>query len=293
MTNKNLEQKSGRMPINGTIQFKIKNNFPDENIGVKLNASGEMELIKPEGSNAEIHDVIITNVSPNNNKAYSERLPEGGCNFWESGFLSKYDRVYVIDTSCDPKQKVDEEILAVSCFLAFKLTISGDEIVPSIIFKNPQLFEFRNPKNPAQNVEKIGWYMLIDKICKEGVSYSEKIAIITDKDYGNLKKYNDRELPIIDDFFLPKQFSIHYAREKNSLGLLNQIIKTCDHESKSLRDHIIANNSIFKEKPESLYDNLFDRFKFWIAAHKTFSIVGAEKIPTAMSGTFKLYGIKE
>ena len=183
--------------------------MPDEKFGMRLHANGQIELLKPEYSKAEIDNVEIVSFYQGENKqrAYSEKLPQNGnYNFRETGFLSDYDRIYVIDTNYNIDQKVDGEVMAISCFLSFKLNVENDNIIPSVLYKHPQLFEFRNPRIPNQNAEKIGWYMLIDKICKEGVNPNEKIAIITDKDYGRLNEYNLRKVPIIENFFLPGSF---------------------------------------------------------------------------------------
>ena len=135
--------------------------------------------------------------------------------------------------------------------------------------------------------------MLIDKICKEGIGPSEKIAIITDKDYGKLKEYNLGKIPILENFFLPKQFSLHYARDKKNAGFLNKLMNLCHEESNNLREHILAFNHTFKEQPGPLYDNLFKSFKFWIGQHRTLKINGIEEIPKTISGKISLYGIKE
>ncbi len=278
-----------------SIKFGLKNNMPDEKFGMRLHANGQIELLKPEYSKAEIDNVEIVSFYQGENKqrAYSEKLPQNGnYNFRETGFLSDYDRIYVIDTNYNIDQKVDGEVMAISCFLSFKLNVENDNIIPSVLYKHPQLFEFRNPRIPNQNAEKIGWYMLIDKICKEGVNPNEKIAIITDKDYGRLNEYNLRKEPIIENFFLPGQFSLHYARDKKNTGFLNKMINLCHEESNNLRDHIIKNGHSFDVQPSPLFPELFDRFKFWIGQHKTLHINGIEPIPTTISGTVSLYGIK-
>ena len=278
-----------------SIKFSLKNNMPHEKFNIRLHASGEIELLKPEGSKAEMDRVEIVSFyqGENRQRAYSEKLPQdGNYNFRETGFLSGYDRIYVIDTNYNTNQKVDEEVMAISCFLSFKLTVENENIIPSVLYKHPQFFEFRNPKNPNQNAEKIGWYMLVDKICQEGINPGEKIAIITDKDYGQLSRYNLREIPIIGNYFLPEQFSLHYARDKKNTGFLNKMINLCHEEADKLRNHIIENGHSFDEQPSPLFPELFDRFKFWIGQHKTLHINGIEPIPTSISGTVSLYGIK-
>jgi len=50
-----------------------------------------------------------------------------------------------------------------------------------------------------------------------------------DNDWGNIPKYNSRELPIFEGFYLPNYFTLFYASsDTGSEYLPNVLIKMCD-----------------------------------------------------------------
>jgi hypothetical protein len=70
---------------------------------------------------------------------------------------------------------------------------------------------------------------------------SLKIAIITDHDLENIKKYNNRELPIINDFYLPENFLLIYATaDAGKENVFNKLISLCDKEASKVLKNLEA-----------------------------------------------------
>jgi hypothetical protein len=55
-----------------------------------------------------------------------------------------------------------------------------------------------------------------------------KIGLIVDSDLGNHQAFNNREIPIFDDFYLPENVTIIYASDKGGTEYLStKMIKYC------------------------------------------------------------------
>lgn len=60
--------------------------------------------------------------------------------------------------------------------------------------------------------ENFGWWAALGALKDLGyLDKSGRIGVIVDSDLGNINKYNSRELPIYDNFFLPKEVNLIYA----------------------------------------------------------------------------------
>ena len=69
-------------------------------------------------------------------------------------------------------------------------------------------------------------------MCAPIYKKSLKIGIIWDSDYNNIQKYNARQLPLIDDFYLPDNFTLIYASaDTGGEYLANRLIRYCDKEA--------------------------------------------------------------
>lgn len=80
--------------------------------------------------------------------------------------------------------------------------------------------------------EKFGWMTVIQRVNHEPQNRLKKFAIITDHDLNNHTSYNNRELPIFREFYLPDNIMLMYGRgDGPNQSLLNYVIKQCDQES--------------------------------------------------------------
>lgn len=84
--------------------------------------------------------------------------------------------------------------------------------------------------------EKRGWLELIKKLHSHTSLGQKQIGIIVDHDLQNLKAYNLREKPILDDFFLPNNFHLLYATANAGTKEFfpNLMVEKCDKESSRL-----------------------------------------------------------
>lgn len=57
------------------------------------------------------------------------------------------------------------------------------------------------------------------------------IAVIIDSELGNIPSFNNRTLPIFNNYYLPENIDILYASDKGR-HLQNKLLKKCDKEAK-------------------------------------------------------------
>ena len=93
---------------------------------------------------------------------------------------------------------------------------------------------FRNCPS-ALHPEKFGWIKEIYRINSNTQNRVKRFALITDHDLENHIKYNNKQKPIHNDFYLPDNFQLIYGRGDGSTeSLLNYLVKMCDNKSKKL-----------------------------------------------------------
>lgn len=151
-----------------------------------------------------------------------------------SEFLSTFTEVFFIDTAF--KQKGDDQICA-TCVFHFR-----PQRPPSIWkFEPIELFgmEFWNPRSSDHSPchpEKFAWRCLIQMIQKaEGYSESDSTALVVDPFRQDIPDYNKGYLPLLDDFYLPRNFELVYANsEVTEASMLNKLFSTADKLSKLL-----------------------------------------------------------
>ena len=144
--------------------------------------------------------------------------------------FEKYDLIVAADTNT-PTKLFKEGKLSVCC--AF---FSGDkEFSPNGEIKiTGEMYTIPMWNLPDKNEEKCALVEVIKSIkIAPNIAPSKNIALITDHDLGNIAKYNNRELPIFNDFFLPKNFTLIYASaDVGKENILNVLISKCDNEAK-------------------------------------------------------------
>lgn len=76
-------------------------------------------------------------------------------------------------------------------------------------------------------IEQETWVKAIQKIQTEEPE-GKRIGFIIDSDLGNLEAYSNRSMPLLDDFYLPPNFTLLYASADYSDEWTNQMIRMCD-----------------------------------------------------------------
>lgn len=110
--------------------------------------------------------------------------------------------------------------------------------------------------------ENMGWYQILSAISANPDQYAGKIALIVDSDLGNHQSFNNRELPIFDDFYLPKNVTIVYASDKGGAEhLSSKMIKYCHDLAFDLYKK--ENLLLQVENLESSENSTFTHYRQW------------------------------
>jgi hypothetical protein len=169
-------------------------------------------------------DVYRANLVNGNNKPkILSRMPLDPKNIYEDGMkgaMAQYQRVFAISTNHDLKSKG-------ICTGSF---VEADflQIDEKIIVKFQSQIRVLELTNLHVNPEKFVWREIIKNIINDN---SSKIGIIVDSDLENIEAYNNKEKPIIDQFYLPDNIELIYACDKGHESV-NQVMKLVDMESK-------------------------------------------------------------
>lgn len=143
--------------------------------------------------------------------------------------VSEFDVIYSIDTNT---KQISNDMVSVSCIKkwyvkktqATQIEISQEER-GGIFFKNC----------PDSESERFAWYKLITMFFTSP-TYSDKlrVAVLTDHDLSNHPKYNNREIPIFKNFYLPCNFALIYASGDKKENILNMLIMECDKDARNI-----------------------------------------------------------
>jgi hypothetical protein len=168
--------------------------------------------------------------------------------------VERFDHLVAIDTNT----KHGISVTGVVSGRAFKVQIPGKiAVVPP---KLELCVEFRGMPDKAEN---IAWVQVIQAIrCSPTYRPHFQFGFIVDSDLGNLERYNNRELPVYGDFYLPQNMKFIYASsEIASETYTNMMIALADKESKRLRDYIIREGC--DEGLRQAVNQPFTHFKQW------------------------------
>jgi hypothetical protein len=88
-----------------------------------------------------------------------------------------------------------------------------------------------------------------------------KVALIIDSHLGNLEAINARELPILDNFFLPKYVTLVYATDAAVDCIQNKLLRECDRHANLLLTQI-ENGEWFAESVVPFNDHS-NYIRFW------------------------------
>lgn len=119
--------------------------------------------------------------------------------------LNQYDHIVAIDTNT---KQLSDEFISVSGVVIGRQGEHQDPL-KFRYYKPTYCLEFRNIKSKHENV---AWKKLIEMIQAEpSYNSSKKIGVIVDSDLGNIARFNRQNKPLLDDFYLPDNFSLIYA----------------------------------------------------------------------------------
>lgn len=88
--------------------------------------------------------------------------------------------------------------------------------------------------------ENENWVRIIELLRRNcQCSDPRKIGVVVDSDLGNIRDYNNRDKPIFDDYFLPKEFELIFASDKVKDNVFNVMISQSHSISKKLIPNFI------------------------------------------------------
>lgn len=87
-------------------------------------------------------------------------------------------------------------------------------------------------------MEPIAWSETI-KVLQTKIPSNKKVGIVVDSELGNLKGYNNRSIPVTEQWYLPDNYTLMYATADVTDDWCNQMIRICDKSAtKRLREII-------------------------------------------------------
>ncbi|MBL0742625.1 hypothetical protein [Chryseolinea lacunae] len=170
-------------------------------------------------------------------------------------FLKDTDAIFAIDTN---EKRIGKVHMSVGVVAGLELK-AGENGTFNINATVKDYIHFQDSHHVEKN-ENRSWKTFIENYNRFEENRSLKTTIVVDSDLGLLDKYNNRNLPIYQDFFLPPNISLVYASaDVSNDTIINKMITFCDEESsRSLKDvekelyktfHLLR-DSLIKKHPD-------------------------------------------
>lgn len=142
--------------------------------------------------------------------------------------LASYDHLIAVDTNT---HHINGSAVSLTAAFHLKREIKAGATV-SFSGGILALLEFWNATLSAEN---IGWWQVMQAVNSTQESFLGQIGLIVDSDLGNHQQFNNREIPIVGDFYLPENTTIIYASDKGgSEHLSTKMIKYCHDVARDL-----------------------------------------------------------
>lgn len=177
-------------------------------------------------------------------------IPGGDASDIMSYLISNFNLIYAIDTNT---KQVKNNKISVGSIIEYNTKNTQKN---SILFRKIGNIIFK--KCPDRLEEKFSWIRLV-KLIISSKNYNRqlKYAIISDHDFRNHTKYNERELPLAGDFYLPDNFTLLYASSDTGKEfLLNKLISECEKDAKKILNDFEKNDVIYLNYTKISIDNI-------------------------------------
>lgn len=139
--------------------------------------------------------------------------------------LAMFDKIYAVDTNTRffNGDYYSVGVLTECTVLNKENFLAEYKIISIIQSTNNEKYD---------NIEQYMWESSIKHLQTYPFSNETKIALVVDSALDKIDQYNKRLLPIVNLFFLPKNFTLIYASaDSGSENLANTLIKFCDKEA--------------------------------------------------------------
>ena len=231
---------------------------------VAVDPSGKFAYVANSGSNnvsgytinpstGALTTIVGLPFAPGTDPASMTVDPSGKFVYVANGDFSNNVTGYTIDPSTGALTASHLHSVAAMSILEVTNMVRKADGNPERVEMNMNMFgALIRGKNVPGNPE--GWFWRVgieDGIRKLYPKYSDslRIGLTVDSNLDSLDRYNSRDLPIHEEYFLPKNFTLIYAStDSGSDYVLNQLIKLCDREAELQLDSIergVLSNEVF------------------------------------------------
>ena len=167
-------------------------------------------------------------------------------------WVINYDYIFAIDTNSPRNNgcltKFGDFFHAVG-FACFAEIQKESDYSGKIIGKPYMVIDwYFTDDNRKMEIES--WKGLIDHL-QEVIPEDKKVGIVVDSELGLLSRYNNKDMPVIDDWYLPDNYCFIYATADKPDEWCNQLIRACDSNASKRLDEI-KNEPILQKNPENL-----------------------------------------
>jgi len=182
---------------------------------------------------------VSTSVSYQRNKSPKiiTKIPQTTEQFQMSpySFLQHFDVIFAVDTNSRKIGSDLHSVAAMSILEVLEITKKPNGAITKVKLNMNMFGALIRGKNIPGNPESWFWKIAIeDGIKKLYPKYSIdlRIGLVVDSNLDNIEKFNSRELPIYENYYLPKNISLIYASaDTGSDYVLNKLIMICDREA--------------------------------------------------------------
>lgn len=138
-------------------------------------------------------------------------------------WVVNFDEIFAIDTNTHPEKVDDAYCSAGMVYHGVRQKTSDYE---GVLMCSPYLM-IDWYHSGIFNMEPLTWMEAI-KVIQTKIPADKKVAIVVDSELGNLDGYNNRTIPIYQDWYLPENYTLIFASADYRDEWCNQMIKQCD-----------------------------------------------------------------
>lgn len=145
--------------------------------------------------------------------------------------LRKFDLIYAIDTNT-------KSFISVASLI--KCELNPDEKGVHCSIEPITSFTFKYEVAP----ENRSWIIAIKEIINKDGGLAKRIGLVTDCNLGNIEKYNNKEIPLYENYFLPDNIKLIYASaDSGSENLFNILLKDADDLATAILNELLKNSN--------------------------------------------------
>ncbi|MBW9275713.1 MAG: SEC-C domain-containing protein [Candidatus Thiodiazotropha sp. (ex. Lucinisca nassula)] len=190
----------------------------------------------------------------NKNKVLTKGVTTSNHPMRPDSVLWNYDHIFSVDTNT-----ITIENISISMTGVIHAYIDNTKSEPALRYSPVMLLEFWDTDVKP---ELLGWLVTINSILENKHFEKKKIALIVDSELDKLDKINLRQIPILDDIYLPSNFTFVFATADSASNIACKLIRLSDTLSTSKLKAIKKNL-----QSDSLYETPYPcrLFRQWIS----------------------------